>query len=100
VLQRKNYSLFVICGDIMILVKVIDDERKRRRVGQHEGYRCPTCAKKGKMQVESRFKHEVSPSTTDLYQAVPPPFALPFPLCEDLHIVGLAFIQNHWPTER
>jgi hypothetical protein len=35
-----------------------------------------------------------------LYKPVPPSLTVPFsPLC-DLHIDGLAFVQNHWPTER
>ena len=51
--------------------------------------------------MECRVKKEVSPSTTDLYKLVPPPFAVPFPPSQDPHIiVDLAFVQYHWPTER
>jgi hypothetical protein len=51
VLQRKDYSFF-LCGDVMILVKVVDDEGEGRRIGQHVRYRGPTCANKGQTQVE------------------------------------------------
>jgi hypothetical protein len=51
--------------------------------------------------MECRVKKKISPPTTDLYEPVPPPFAVPFPLSQDIHIiVDLAFVQYHWPTER
>jgi hypothetical protein len=48
VLQRKEDSLFIFCGDVVIFVKVIDDEGEGGRMGQHVCYRCPTRANKGK----------------------------------------------------
>jgi hypothetical protein len=34
-----------------------------------------------------------------LYKLIPPSFAAPVPPLHDLGIVGLAFVQKHWPTE-
>ena len=50
--------------------------------------------------MECRVKKEVSPSTTDLYKPVPPPFAVPFPPSQDFRVGGLAFVQYRRPTER
>jgi hypothetical protein len=33
-----------------------------------------------------------------LYKLIPPPFAAPLPPLHDLNIVGLVFVQDHWPT--
>src|ERR1700761_7037642 len=46
--QRKDYSLFIFCGKIIISIKVIDDEGNGRRMCQHACYWCSTCANKGK----------------------------------------------------
>jgi hypothetical protein len=49
--------------------------------------------------MECGLKDKVSPSTTDLYKPVPPPFADPHTPSQDSHIVGLEFVQDHRTTE-
>ena len=102
-LQCEDYSIFIFGSEILIFfVKVIDDEGNGgRRIGQHVCYRRSTRTNKGDLQMECRFKKKVSPSTTDLYKPVPPPFAAPIPPSQDNHIVVLAFkfVQYHRPTE-
>jgi hypothetical protein len=90
-LQRKNYSLFVLFSDVIIFVDVINDEGEGRGMRQHVLYPCTTCADKGETQIGCRLEHDVSPPTTDLYKPVPPPFAVPFPSQQDLVISNLAF---------
>ena len=85
---------------MIFFVNVIDDEGNGRRMGQHVGDRCATCANKGNLEMECRVKDEVPPSTTDLYSPMPPPFAIPFPSLYELDLVVLAFVQNHGPAER
>jgi hypothetical protein len=43
VLKGKDYSLFVFCGDVVVVADVIDNERKGRRICQHVGYRRTIC---------------------------------------------------------
>ena len=44
VLKGKDYSVFVFCGDVMVVANVIDNERKGRRIRQHVGDRRAVCA--------------------------------------------------------
>jgi hypothetical protein len=91
VLQRRNYSLLIFCGDVVISVKGVDDERKGRRMRQHVSRQFSAGANKGETQMGCGLEHDVSPSTADLYKVVPPPFAAPIPSIQVLAIVDLAF---------
>jgi hypothetical protein len=91
VLQREGYSLFVFCGDFILVEKVIDDEGNGGRMCQHVCYGCPRRANKRETQAGCRPEHDISPSTTDLDKPVPPPFTVPFATLYELAI-DLAFV--------
>jgi hypothetical protein len=47
-------------------------------------------------QVNGRMNDEISPSSADLDELVPPVFAAPIPL----DIAIFVIVEEHWPTER
>ena len=51
VLERKCYSLFIFCGEILMRVIEIDDEWEGWRMCQHICYRCAMCTDEAKMQL-------------------------------------------------
>jgi hypothetical protein len=54
------------------------------------------CTKKGEMEVRWGPKNEVSPSSANLYELVPPSFTVPIP---QLKIAIVAFLEHTWSTE-
>jgi hypothetical protein len=97
VLQCKHYSLFIFRGEVVILVIIINDEWKRRRMCQHVNNGCAMCTNEAKIQVGGRTEYEVPPSLTDLHELVPPAFAAP------ITIPGIAIfipVEEAWSTER
>jgi hypothetical protein len=77
--QRKEYSQFIVCGEVGFWVMVIEDEGKGREMRQHVRDRSPICAKEGKTEEGCRLEHEVSPSTANSYETIPPTLAVPVP---------------------
>src|SRR6266851_446406 len=77
VLERKQYSLFIFCGEVVIPVIVINNERKGRGICEHICDGRSTCTNEAKVQIGGRTKNEAPPSSANLYELVPPAFAAP-----------------------
>jgi hypothetical protein len=52
VLERKHDSLFIVRGEVVVFVTIINDEWKWRRVCQHIYDRCATCTKEAETQMQ------------------------------------------------
>jgi len=50
-LEGEHYSFFVLCGELMILVTMVNDEWKRRGMSQHVCYGSATCTDEAETQV-------------------------------------------------
>ena len=50
-LEGKHYSFFVLCGEIMMSVTVVNDKWKRRGMCQHVCYGRPRCTDEAETQV-------------------------------------------------
>ena len=50
-LEGKHYSFFVLCGEIMMSVTVVNDKWKRRGMCQHICYGRPRCTDEAETQV-------------------------------------------------
>jgi hypothetical protein len=51
-LERKHDSLFIVRGEVVVFVTVINDEWKWRRVCQHIYDGCATCTKEAETQLQ------------------------------------------------
>ena len=96
VLECKQYSLFIFCGEVVIFVIVIDNEWKGRGMCEHICYRRATCTNEAKTEVGGGPKYEVSPSSANLHDLVPPPFAMPIPPYNGAIFI---FLEGTWTTE-
>ena len=95
-LECKQYSLFIFWGEVVIFVIVTNDERKGRGMCEHICYRRATCTNEAKTEVGCRAKYEVSPSSANLHELVPPPFAMPIPPYNGAIFI---FLEGTWTTE-
>lgn len=92
-LQQSKYdSKFIVCGEVIIWVAVIEDEGKGRRMRQQVSDWCPICAEEGKTEEGCRLEYEVPPSSANLYKLIPPTLVIPFPSSQDFNSVFLLFV--------
>ena len=78
VLEGKHDLFFIFCSDGATSVNVINYKWKGRQMCQHVCYRCAICIQERKPKVGCRPKYEVSPSSADMHELVPPVFMAPF----------------------
>jgi len=96
VLECKQYSLFIFWGEVVIFIIVINNEGKGRGMCEHICHRRATCTNEAKTEVGCRPKYEVSPSSANLHELVPPPFAMPIPPYNGAIFI---FLEGTWTTE-
>jgi len=91
-MHHETYSLCICHGQPATWVGVIHDEGQGGRMRQHVFHRRFVCANEAKTQVGRRREYERSPSSADVGELVPPPFAAPFSPFQDTGIVDLVFV--------
>ena len=95
-----KYDSLIVCWVAMFSAsEVIDNDGKWRRMRQHIFYRCSMCAKETKTEVGWGPKHEVSPSSANVRELVPPTFAVPMQPPYDAFTVVIVLIQKRRPIE-
>ena len=92
VLECKQYSFFIFCGEVMMSVIVINNEWEGRGMCEHICYGRATCTNETKAEVGGRPEYEVSPSSANLHELVPPAFAIPMTPLQDTPFVVFIFI--------
>jgi hypothetical protein len=95
VLECKHYSFFIFCSEVVIRVIVINNEGKGRRMSEHICHGRARCTNEAKTEVGGRPKYDVSPSSANVHESVPPPFLTPIrPHGNAIFI----FLEGTWST--
>jgi hypothetical protein len=77
-LEGKEYSFkFIARGEIMTIVIMVNDERKRRGMCQHVRYGRAMCTDEAETKVGCGTEYEVSPSSANFHGLIPPAFFAP-----------------------